>query len=265
MPDEALVEYDDVTLRRVGKLAVLTLDRPAARNAISTAVAISLAQACAEVAADQWTRAVVFASSSPVAFCAGADLKERAEFSDEELLAQRPTMQAAFAALLALPQPVVAAVAGPALGGGLELALSCDLIVADTTAILGLPEVTVGLIPGGGGTQLLARRVGHGRAAELIFTGRRVDSVEAERIGLVDRVVPAGGALDAATELAGQIAANSPVGVRAAKRAMRSPELFEGLDLEDRAWRLVAVSADRREGISAFVEKRAPQWPEPLS
>ncbi|MDQ1709846.1 MAG: hypothetical protein QOG49_1231, partial [Frankiaceae bacterium] len=255
MADDEVERYADVTVRRVGHVAVVTLDRPAARNAISTALAVALAQVCADLALDAGARAVVLASSSPVAFCAGADLKERAEFTNDELLAQRPVMRAAFSAVLTLPQPVIAAVAGPALGGGLELALSCDLIVADTTALLGLPEVTVGLVPGGGGTQLLARRVGHNRAADLIFTGRRVEAAEADRIGLVDRVVPAGAATAAAIELAERIAANSPVGVRAAKRAMRSPQLVEGLDREDAAWRAVAVSADRREGISAFVEK----------
>jgi enoyl-CoA hydratase/carnithine racemase len=152
-------------------------------------------------------------------------------------------------------------VAGPALGGGLELALSCDLIVADETALLGLPEVTVGLVPGGGGTQLLARRIGYNRAADLIFTGRRVDAAEADRLGLVDRIVPGGTVVAAAIALGEQMAANSPVGVRAAKRALRSPALLTGLDREDEAWREVAVSADRREGIAAFNEKRQPTWP----
>lgn len=263
MADAAEIErYADVTVRRSGYVAVLTLDRPAVRNAISTALARSITQACQRLAADAQVRAVVLASSSGTAFCAGADLKERASFSAEELLAQRPTMRAAFAGVLDLPQPTVAAVAGHALGGGLELALSCDLIVADDTAILGLPEVTVGLVPGGGGTALLARRVGHNRAADLIFTGRRVGAGEAERLGLVDRVVEAGNATDAAIKLCEQIAANSPVGVRAAKGALRSSQLTDALDREDAAWRAVAVSADRREGIAAFNEKRQPVWPE---
>ena len=183
--------------------------------------------------------------------------------SDAQIMDQRPVFRAAFGALLALPQPAIAAVRGFALGGGCELALSCDVIVADETAVFGLPETTVGLVPGCGGTQLAARRIGPGRAAELIFTGRKVAAAEAERIGLVDRLVPAGAARQRALELARQIAANSPVAVRAAKRALRNGAgltLAAALDVEDAAWRTAAASADRREGIAAFAEKRQPQW-----
>jgi enoyl-CoA hydratase/carnithine racemase len=160
--------------------------------------------------------------------------------------------------------PAVAAVRGFALGGGFELALSCDLIVADETTVLGLPEVTVGVVPGGGGTQLLVRRVGAARAADLIFTGRRVEVDEAERLGLVDRRVPAGEARKVALELAARIAGNSPVGVRNAKRALRAGaavDLAAGMDIEDSAWRATAFSGDRREGVAAFNEKRQPAWP----
>lgn len=255
--------YDGVTVLRAGLVGRLVLQRPEARNAISTALAGDIARACASIAADATLGAVVLSSSTPGAFCVGADLKERGSFSDEELLRQRPVMRAAFAAIRELLQPSIAAVSGYALGGGAELALSCDLIVADETAVLGLPEVTVGLVPGGGGTQLLARRVGYNRAADLVFTGRRIDAAEALRIGLVDRVVPAGSALDAAMELAGHIAANSPVGVRAAKRALAAAAsgMSAGLDAEDAQWWTVAISADRREGIAAFNEKRPPVWP----
>jgi enoyl-CoA hydratase/carnithine racemase len=172
--------------------------------------------------------------------------------------------RAAFGGVLALPQPVIAAVHGYALGGGCELALCCDLIVADETAVFGLPETTVGLVPGGGGTQLAQRKLGPGRAADLIFTGRQVTADEAERIGLADRLAPAGKAGQHALELAQQIAANSPVAVRAAKRAIRlggGIGLASALEVEDAAWRAVAMSADRREGIAAFNEKRAPVWP----
>ena len=147
---------------------------------------------------------------------------------------------------------------------GCELALSCDLIVADENAVFGLPETTVGLVPGGGGTQLALRRLGPGRAADLILTGRQVGAAEAERIGLADRRVPAGTAGEHALALARQIAANSPVAVLAAKRAIRQGSgvsLAVGLEVEDAAWRAAAFSGDRREGISAFKEKREPQWP----
>jgi enoyl-CoA hydratase/carnithine racemase len=242
----------------------IILDRPEVLNAINTAMATRLAQACAELAADPHSRVVVLSAAGDRAFCVGADLKERNRLSDAALLAQREVFRAAFTSVLALPQPVIAAVHGYTLGGGCELALSCDLIVADETAVFGLPETSVGLVPGGGGTQLAQRRLGPGRAADLIFTGRRVPADEAERIGLADRLAPIGKAAQLALELAQQIAANSPVALRAAKRAIRTGGgigLTAALDVEDAAWRTAALSADRREGIAAFNEKRSPDWP----
>ncbi|MFC9969412.1 enoyl-CoA hydratase/isomerase family protein [Spirillospora sp. NPDC050679] len=255
---------DGVTLRRDGHVAEIVLDRPEALNALSSAMARRLAAVCAEVAADASVRAVVLSAAGEKAFCVGADLKERNAMSDEEILAQRPLFRAAFGGVLNLPQPVVAAVHGFALGGGCEFALSCDLIVADESAVFGLPEVGVGLVPGGGGTQLALRRLGPGRAADLVLTGRRIGVDEAEAYGLVDRRVPAGSVREEALTIAAAIAANSPTAVRAAKRAMRlggGVGLEAGLDIEDNAWRTVAFSADRREGIAAFAEKRKPNWP----
>lgn len=259
---------EGVTLRRhvIGEAGVaeILLDRPEALNAINTAMASALAQVCTELAGDPQARAVVLTAAGDRAFSAGADLRERNEMSDADLLRQRAVFRAAFGGLLGLPQPAIAAVHGYALGGGCELALSCDLIIADETAVFGLPETTVGLVPGGGGTQLASRRLGPGRAADLVFTGRRVDAAEAERIGLADRRVPAGAAAQHALDLAAQIAANSPVAVRAAKRAIRTGggvPLAAGLEIEDAAWRTAALSADRREGIAAFNAKRPPQWP----
>ena len=224
-----------MSVRRLARgrpIAEIVLDRPEAMNALSTAMAARLAEVCAELAADREIRAVVLAAAGQ-AFCVGADLKERAAMSDAELMAQRPVFRAAFGAVLALPQPVIAAVHGYALGGGCELALSCDLIVADETAVFGLPETTVGLVPGGGGTQLALRRLGPGRAADLVLTGRRVDAAEAERLGLADRLVPTGdGRASVARELAGRIAAQLAGGRVHAKRpcgwapAFRSPSAW---------------------------------------
>jgi enoyl-CoA hydratase/carnithine racemase len=259
--------YQNVTVTRHGDqryVAELALDRAAALNALSTDMARDIAAATAALAADGTVRAVVMTSASEKAFCVGADLKERNGFSDDDLRAQRPHFRAAFGGILDLPVPSIAAVHGFALGGGLELALSCDLIVCDETAVLGLPEVTVGVIPGGGGTQLLTRRIGSSRAADLVFTGRRLDVAEAERIGLADRRVPAGTDREAALELAAMIAGNSPVGVRSAKRALRQGadvDLATGLEVEDGAWRATAFSGDRAEGVAAFNEKRRPNWP----
>ena len=244
-------------------LVELIMDRPSALNAISTEQAAALAYACADVATRSGVRAVVISSALPTAFCVGADLKERAGFSDDQLRENRVALRACFAAVRDLSVPVVAAVDGYALGGGCELALSADLIVAGESATFALPEVGVGLIPGGGGTQLLTRRLGYARAADLILTGRRVDAAEAYRLGLVDRLTPAGESIPEALALATLIAERSPIAVRAARQAMRAGgdvALADGLELEDAAWRTVAFSPDRVEGIAAFVEKRSPSW-----
>jgi len=254
-----------ISVLRHGHVAELVLDRPGALNAISTAFAVELADQANALGADPSVRAVVLSASGDRAFCVGADLKERNGFTDADLLAQRLVFRRAFGSIIDLPVPAVAAVSGFALGGGTELALGCDLIVADDGAQFGLPEVGVGLVPGGGGTQLLARRIGPARAADLIYTGRRVTADEATALGIVNRRVPGRGtARDAALELAAQIARNSPIGVRNAKHALRTGidlPLAAGLDIEDAAWRATAFSADRAEGIRAFVENREPQWP----
>ncbi|MFC4492794.1 enoyl-CoA hydratase/isomerase family protein [Streptomyces ovatisporus] len=245
-------------------VAELVLDRPAAMNAVSSELAARLAEACADLAADRDVRATVLTSTHERAFCVGADLKERNSLSDAELGRHRPTARAAYTGVLELPMPTVAAVHGYALGGGFELALSCDMIVADPTAVVGLPEVSVGVIPGGGGTQLLPRRVGVARAAELIFSARRVEGGEAYRLGLVDELVEEGRDREEALALGARIARNSPVGLRAAKRALRTGwglDLRAGLEIEDAAWRTVAFSGDRTEGVAAFNEKRKPRWP----
>jgi enoyl-CoA hydratase/carnithine racemase len=257
--------FEHVRLRRHGPHVVeLVLDRPKALNAVSTAMARDLAAATALLATAPGVRAVVVSSAAERAFCVGADLKERNAMSDAGLLAQRPITASAYRGVLDLPVPAVAAVHGFALGGGFEIALSCDLVVADETAVVGLPEVSVGVIPGGGGTQLLTRRVGWSRAADLVFTARRLDAREALAHGVVDRVVPAGEARAAALDLATAIAANSPVGLRQAKRAMRlglDVDLATGLVVEDAAWRATAFSPDRAEGVRAFAERRPPDWP----
>jgi enoyl-CoA hydratase/carnithine racemase len=264
---EALTNYG-VSLRRdepgMPAVAEIVLDRPDALNALDTAMARRLAAVCADLAADGTVQAIVLSSSVPRAFCVGADLKERNAMTDADFARQRPVFRGAFDGVRNLPQPTVAAVHGYALGGGCEFALSCDLVVADETAVFGLPETTVGLVPGGGGTQLALRKLGPGRAIDLIATGRKLDAAEAYRIGLADRLVPPAAARDHAIHLAGLIARNSPVAVRAAKQAIKQGSgtaLAAGLDIEDAAWRTAASAGDRREGIAAFNEKREPRWP----
>ena len=247
-----------------GHVAELVLDRPGAMNAVSGAMAEAIGAATRELSADPQVRCVVLTSSHPTAFCVGADLKERNTMTDADLVAQRPVARAAYGGVLALPMPAVAAVDGFAFGGGLELALSCDILVAGDGATVGLPEVSVGVIPGGGGTQLLARRIGWSRAASLIFTARKLPAAQAHSLGVIDELVPAGTARERALAIAAQIAANSPVGLRSSKRAMRlglDVDLAAGLEIEDACWRATAFSGDRAEGVRAFAEKRAPQWP----
>ncbi|MEV7387859.1 enoyl-CoA hydratase-related protein [Streptomyces sp. NPDC091215] len=262
MSEERYGEF--VLVRRHGHVVELVLDRPKAMNAVSAEMARSIVAACAALGADRDARVVVLTSSHERAFCVGADLKERNSLTDAELHRARPLSRGAYTGVLELPMPTIAAVHGYALGGGFELALSCDVIVADGTAVVGLPEVSVGVIPGGGGTQLLPRRVGAARAAELIFSARRVEAAEAHELGLVDELVAAGQDREAALALAERMAANSPVGLRAAKRALRlghGLDLRAGLEIEDAAWRTVAFSGDRTEGVAAFNEKRKPEWP----
>lgn len=246
-----------------GRVATVMLDRPSSLNAISGAMADELAAALRAVSKDEGIWAVVLTAAGEKAFCVGADLKERAGFSLQDFHKNRVQVRGMFEALREVPQPVIASVFGFALGGGLELALSCDLIVAAEGTKLGLPEARVGLLPAGGGTQLLARKVGLSRAKELIYTGRRFDAAEGAGIGLVQSVVPRPDLEEAAAELAADICRSSPVAVRAAKAATDAAlgvPIEDGIEIEHRRWETVIASEDRSEGIAAFNEKRDPVW-----
>ena len=250
--------------RPAAHVAEVIMNRPEALNALSMSQVRRLGDAANQLAADDQVSVVIISSALERAFCVGADLKERRGVSNDDLLRQRRPFQEAFGALRAVPVPMIAAVEGFALGGGCELALCCDLIIASATATFGLPEVGLGLIPGEGGTQLLPRRIGLNKAADLVLTGRRVDAEEAQQLGLADRLVPEGAARSSALELAQQIAAKYPVSLRAAKRALRQGidvDLLTGLEIEDKAWQEAAFSADRLEGVEAFNVRRTPRWP----
>jgi enoyl-CoA hydratase/carnithine racemase len=252
-----------VRVEVAGHVATVTLARPEAMNAISAEVADLLAGTLLQAAADPAVWVVVLAAEGDRAFCVGADLKERNRLDDAGWLRARVLTRGMFDSLRALPQPSIASVFGYVLGGGFELALSCDLIVAAEDAVFGLPEVRVGILPGGGGTQLLARRVGVGRAKDLIFTGRRIGAEEALAMGVVNRVVPRADLEVATLQLAEEVCRSAPVAVREAKRAIDQSldlPLAAGIDLEELAWRRAVASEDRREGIAAFNEKRDPQW-----
>jgi enoyl-CoA hydratase/carnithine racemase len=252
-----------VELGRDGPVALVTLARPEALNAISETAAEELAAALSAVARDPSARAVVLTGAGERAFSVGADLKERARFTLEDFHRNRIRMRALFAAARDMPRPTIASVRGLALGGGFELVLSCDLVVASEDAELGLPEARAGLLPAGGGTQLLARAVGPARAKELVFTGRRLSAQEARAWGLVNEVVPASELRDATMALARAVCRSSPVAVRAAKGAIDAAggtPLDPGLEVEQAAWRVVVASEDRAEGIAAFNDKREPRW-----
>jgi enoyl-CoA hydratase/carnithine racemase len=245
-------------------IATVTLRRPEALNAISTELALALAEAVEPLASSRSARALVLTGAGERAFCAGADLRQRASFDDHDWFVQREVFRRGFGALRRCPLPTVAAVFGFALGGGMELALSCDLVVAADDAVFGLPEVRLGLVPAGGGTQLLVRRVGRSVAKDLVLTGRRVDAGEALRLGIANRVVPRAELRDAARALAAELAANSPTAVRLAKWAIDlGADLSQeaALEVEDQAWRRAILSDDRREGIAAWNQRRAPRWP----
>lgn len=207
---------------------MVEIDRPEALNAISMAVYADLVAAFADVDDDPAVAVAILAGRGR-AFCVGADLKERRTMSDTDVRRRRRLAPAVFGAMARCTKPVIAAVAGYALGGGCELALACDLIVAEDTAVFALPETTLGVIPGGGATQRLPRLVGLPRAKELILTGRRFSASDAERWGMVNRVVEHGAALSAARALAAELGANAPLALQQAKRALNASQ---SLDLE---------------------------------
>ena len=244
-------------------ITVVTLNRPEAMNALSGAFADELSGVFSDLADDGNVWVVVLAAAGEKAFCVGADLKERASFSLDDFYRNREQVRRLFASVRNLPQPAIASVFGFALGGGFELALSCDLIVASQDAIFGLPETRVGLIPAGGGTQLLTRKLGVARAKELIFRGRRIDVTEAQGLGLVSDVAPRESLMEAALEVAREICRSSPVAVRSAKSAIDAAlgvPIEEGIEFEHHAWAHTIASRDRAEGIEAFTNKRDPRW-----
>jgi len=248
-------------VERVGAIERWTILGESRRNALSMALLGELLDHQARAAADLSLRVLIVTGAGTKAFCAGADLKERARMDQAEVAGFHRAIRAAFDGFEALPQPVIAAINGVALGGGLELALACDLRIASEGAELALPEVGLGIIPGAGGTQRLPRLIGAARAKELILTARRVPAAEALAMGLVVQVVPAAELGDAALALAERLARNAPISLRQAKRAVDgglSLPLHQALDLENQFYQACLPTADRREALQAFAEKRAP-------
>ena len=250
-----------VTTEVDAAVATVTVDNPPV-NALDDPTLEGLGEAARRVAADSGVRAVVLTGAGDRAFLAGADLRSlQPALGTPEMEAHVALTRPVFDAWRALEQPVVAAVGASAVGGGFEFMLVCDLIVADPGARFGLPEVTLGLMPGGGGTQRLPRRAGWTAAAELLLLGRLVGAERARELGLVNVVAAEGQALTEAQALAGRIAALPAVAVQSAKRALRQalePGLDEGLDAERELFLAVAASEDAKEGADAFLTKREP-------
>jgi enoyl-CoA hydratase/carnithine racemase len=243
-----------------GAVGLARLDRPDARNALSPELMEELAAVLERWDEDAGVRCIVIAGGDEW-FAAGADIKAMARRSFQETLVS-PTARF-WPRLAAVRTPLIAAVSGYALGGGCELALACDMIVASESAEFGQPEILLGIIPGGGGTQRLARVAGKQRAMDIVLTGRRITAAEAERLGIVNQIAPAKGWLDVALELAEVVAARPPLATRLAKQAVLAADetpLSAGLDHERRLYELAMATEDRVEGMNAFLEKRKPRF-----
>lgn len=256
--------YETIRLERQGPVGIITLNRPRVLNALNVATITELGQAVSEMGNDVDIRVLVITGEGRRAFAAGADIAElQAMTSAQEGYEHSRRSHQLLFHLEQLEKPVIMAVNGYALGGGAELAMAGDIIIAAESARFGQPEVNLGIIPGFGGTQRLPRLVGRTRALELIFTGEHIDAQEAWRLGLVNRVVPADQLMPVTLELAATIAQKGPVALALAKRAV-----YEGLEAGPRAgneaemayFGLAIGTADRREGTSAFLEKRPPRW-----
>ena len=257
------MSYQTICYELADGVATITLNRPDVLNAMDNAMRAELLELFAGLRSDEAVRAVIVTGAGERAFCAGADIREFLEppvptrFREErKRLDFRREMDRC-------PQPIIAAIRGFALGGGLELALACDIRVAAEDAQLGLTEINLAIIPGGGGTQRLPRLVGRGKALEMILTGMRVPASEALRLGLVERVVPVAELLPSAQALAKSIAEKAPSALRYAKEAVVSGlelPLTDGLRLENDLATLLRTTEDRVEGARAFVEKRKPKW-----
>lgn len=241
-----------------GGVAVIRIDRPPA-NALARQVSLELSEAAAAVASDDAIRAVVLWGGERI-FAAGADIKAMVEYGPDEIASDVGALERACRDLEAIPKITIAAINGFALGGGLEVALACDVRFAARDAQLGLPEIKLGIIPGSGGTQRLPRQIGLARARELILTGRSVGADEAQALGLVDGVAPAGEAFTLAFDGASRYAAGPTQAYAAAKRALAAADrpLAEGLEVEREAFVPLFATRDQEEGMRAFLDKREP-------
>lgn len=255
--------FEGLIFQKEEPLAVITINRPASMNALSNALTEEFAQAFDLVERDKSIRALIITGMGEKAFMAGADIKELEERDFVLGRSQTKRRQEVFNRLAEMNIPVIAAINGFALGAGLELAIACTLRIASENARLGSPEVNLGIIPGDGATQRLPRLVGFGRAMEMVLTGDFVDAAKAERMGLVNQVVPQNELMESARKLASKLAQKAPLAIQCAKEAVnRSMEvgLNEGLAHESYLHAFTCASADKAEGVAAFLEKRKPSF-----
>ncbi len=246
-----------------GSIGLITLSRPEAANAMSVQLLHELSDTLDQINGDPAVRVVLLTGAGEKAFCAGADLKERKGMSDRQVKQIVQLIGATVAKVETLAQPVIAVLNGVAFGGGLELALACDLRFAATHVKLGLTETSLGIIPGAGGTQRLPRLIGLGKAKELIYTARRLSAKEAEKYGIIEYVYEGHEVLDKAQQLALEMAKNAPLSLVQAKVAINQGvevDLATGLKIESLAYSALIPTEDRLEGLLAFQEKRAPQY-----
>ena len=253
-------EYTTILVERRERVGLIRLNRPQFMNALNAALLGELMGALENLDADPDTGAMVITGSERV-FAAGADIKEMADASAVDMLVRDTVSQ--FDRIRRVKKPVIAAVSGWCLGGGFELAMSCDMIIASETARFGQPEITIGVIPGAGGTQRLTRAVGKAIAMEMVLNNRTLTADEAQLYGLVNRVIPVERYLDEAMGLANELAARAPLAVRLGKEAVNhalDSFLSEGLASERRAFYYLFSTQDQKEGMAAFLEKRKPEW-----
>ncbi|MBS4032670.1 MAG: enoyl-CoA hydratase/isomerase family protein [Clostridiales bacterium] len=255
--------WDTVDVIRRDHYAIITLNRPDALNALSTQMARDMVDVMASLAEERDVWAAALTGAGDRAFCVGADLKERKDMTKDQMTAQRALFVKAFGAVSQFPKPLIAAVNGFAMGGGFEFALCCDMIVAANEAFLGLPEVGLGIIPGGGGTQNLPRIIGRNKAKELIFTGRKISGETAYEWGIANKAAPREELMTVTEALLKEITKNAPLALQQAKRCVEyglETDLRTGLAYEAEAYNKCLYSEDRDEGLKAFNEKRKPNY-----